>query len=290
MSLTNGRYVSVRAVIGKVYRDMGMADQIEFADAVEWAGEAIELIGAPFHMEEKVEELTVSNYRASLPCDLHYIITARGLITSDIDNCNSDKIAYRPMRYSTDAFHHYYCKNNGDHFCKSDLTYKVNDNFLFSNFETGKVMIAFKAIPTDKDGYPKIPDDVKFREAVAGHIKWKLAFIKWVGGKIPQAVYQKIEQDRDWYIGAAQTRGQMPSVDMMESIKNNWIRLIPKINQHRDGFEGAGHQEERYTQNSSTATDAHSKTNLDSSRTFFHYKDSGTCEVCNGDTCTCETS
>jgi hypothetical protein len=56
---------------------------------------------------------------------------------------------------------------------------------------------------------------------------------------------RKIEQERDWYIGAAQTRGHMPSVDMMESIKNNILRLIPKINQHSDGFASSGSQEQR---------------------------------------------
>jgi hypothetical protein len=36
-------------------------------------------------------------------------------------------------------------------------------------------------------------------------------------------MYMKIEQERDWYIGAAQT---MPSIDMMESIKNQYIDYL----------------------------------------------------------------
>ena len=34
-----------------------------------------------------------------------------------------------------------------------------------------------------------IPDDIKFRHAVAYHIMWKLAFIKWMNGNMPSGVY-----------------------------------------------------------------------------------------------------
>lgn len=247
----NGKYISINEIISKVYRDMGISDQINFADAVEWAGEAIDIIGAPFHLIEKVKSVRVENYKAEIPCELHYIITIGGLETTleeeNEESCDAEKLPYVAMRYSTDAYHHWYCKYNDDHkCCNAEYTYKVNDNFIFTNFKEGRILISFKAIPIDENGYPKIPDDVKFKEAVAGQIKWRLAFIKWMEGKLPQAAFQLIERDRDWYIGAAQTRAQMPSVDMAESLKNNWLRLIPKINQHADGFRSAGHREERY--------------------------------------------
>lgn len=244
----SSKYTSVHEIISKVYRDMGMQDEINIASAVEWAGEAIELIGAPFHLTERVEHLAVENYRAKLPCDLHYVQTVKGcpgeLSTDTCFKPSTD--AYLPMRYSTDLFHHWYC--DSDHFCdpaSASLTYKLNDDYINPNFEKGHVLISYMGIPIDKDGFPKIPDDIKFKEAVAGHIEWRLAFIKWMSGKMPAGVYQKLEQDRNWYIGAAQTRAQMPSIDMLEPIKNNWIRLIPKINQHSDGFKSSGVPEQR---------------------------------------------
>jgi len=72
-----------------------------------------------------------------------------------------------------------------------------------------------------------------------------LAFIKLIAGTISESIYAKLAQERDWYIAAAQTRGHMPSVDQLEGIKNNIIRLIPKINQHSDAFKTANHQEQR---------------------------------------------
>lgn len=268
----NGKYVSVHNIVEKAYRDLGISDDINILNAVEWAGEAIELIGAPTTLKDKIEAVTIEDFKAKLPCDMHLLITCRGFSGSIPDDCDRN---YLPMRYSTDAFHTY-CRRNKDASCSSDLTYTVNDDYIFTNFEEGEVQLAYAGIPVDEHGWPVIPDQIKFREAVASHIKWKLGFIKWSQGKMPGAVYQKLEQDRDWYIGAAQSAGNMPNPDMMESIKNNWIRLIPKINQQHDGFRGVGQREERYTKNSHSIgrSEGGSDDTKDGSETFFNYKDS----------------
>jgi len=250
--LGNGKYVSIEPILAKVYRDMGMTEDLDITDAIEWAGEAMEFIGATVFLNEKVKSVDVENYKAKLPVELHYINTVAGVdMVVDKLNCpDENSIAYAAMRYTTDSFHHWRCGFSEDSSCASDLTYSINDDYLFPNFSEGKVLISYMAMPVDDRGYPTIPDDVKFKEAVASHIKWRIGFIRWMSGKLPGAVYQKLEQDRDWYISAAQTRDKMPSMDMAESIKNNWLRLIPKINQHSDGHKSAGMAEQRRTHNS----------------------------------------
>jgi len=250
--ITGSKYISVYAIINKVYRDMGMSDAINLNDAIEWAGEAMEFIGAALSYIDKTKEIEIKDYKGTLPCGLHYIETASASAYKhdEVDEDCEYKPHYRQMRYSTDAYHHTYCANNRDCNCISDLTYKVNDDSLYTNFEEGSVLLAYKSIPVDDEGYPMIPDDVKFKNAVAYHIMYKLAFIKFMAGKISQRAYDIIDRDRDFYIGAANTRANLPSVDMAESIKNNWIRLIPKINQHADGFKSAGSAEQRNTHNS----------------------------------------
>lgn len=268
----NGKYVSINNIITKVYRDMGMSDQINYTDAVEWIGEAIELIGNPGTHHEIVDIIEVSEYRARLPLCLHQIQSAWGYDGVVDAGCLNDTTGFIPMRYSTDVMHHYTtsCK---DRECQSRLTYKVNNDFMFANFESGAIKLSYWAIASDENGFPLIPDQIKFREAVAGHLKWKIAFIKWMGGKMPGAVYQKIEQDRDWYIGAAQTAGQMPGLDMMEGIKNNFLRLIPKINQHMDGFQSAGDAEQRITHNSLGSSGTDGSADDRPSSTFFFFRD-----------------
>ena len=63
----------------------------------------------------------------------------------------------------------------------------------------------------------------------------------------------------------------MPGIDMMESLKNNFIRLIPKINQHADGFASAGNPEQRILHNSAASSKGSSNTDKAIGRTFFNY-------------------
>tara|TARA_R110000751_G_scaffold8281_7_gene33107 strand:+ start:5182 stop:6066 length:885 start_codon:yes stop_codon:yes gene_type:complete len=291
MSIWNGKYVSVNNIISKVYRDMDMSDQLNISDAVEWCGEALELIGSPGTLTEAVTVIEVADYKAEIPSDLHQIQTCwaySGTVQtddSDSDNYLYDITRFIPMRYSTDVMHHYMetCK---DHRCDSEYVYKLNDSYIYPNFQCGAVQLSYWAIPTDDAGFPKIPDQIKFREAVSAHLTWKLARTKMIAGKMPQAIYMEFKQERDWYIGAAQTAGQMPGLDMMESIKNNWIRLIPKINQHSDGFRSAGTAEQRISHNSVGISGvASGSSDRDNNRTFFYYYNIS-CEEDSSDTWT----
>ena len=269
MSIWNGKYVSINNIISKVYRDMDMSDQLNINDAVEWCGEALELIGSPGTLLEKVVILEVSEYRASIPEDLHQIQTIWGH-AGDVDPDCLDALKFVPMRYTTDVMHHYMNECN-DYGCASSLTYSVNNSFIYPSYQCGAVKVSYWAMPTDEQGFPMIPDQIKFREAVAAHLAWKIARIKMISGKMPAPFYAEFKQERDWYIGAAQTAGQMPGLDMMESLKNNWIRLIPKINQHRDGFKSAGDPEQRISHNS-VGFEGGGPVNLkDNDRTFFYY-------------------
>ncbi len=275
--ITNGKYVSCRAIIEKAYRDMGMIDQLNFGDAVEWIGEAIEFIATPMQYIEKIQVICIKHRKGRLPIDMHLLMSAGASSETDI-KCAKN---FAQMRYSTDNYH-MFCAQSHDCHCNSDITYKVNDDYIFVNFDEGSVRLAYRAIPVDEEGYPRIPDDIKFKEAVTAHLKMKIGFIKWMQGKINNNVYQVLERDRDWYIGAAQTRGNTPNPDMMESLKNNWIRLIKKINQQGDGFKSAGHQEERYTHNTINANLP--EINKDtSSPTFFNYKDADSGESVDGE-------
>ena len=39
------------------------------------------------------------------------------------------------------------------------LGYRLNNNYIFTNFEEGSVEISYTAFVTDDDGYPMVPDD-----------------------------------------------------------------------------------------------------------------------------------
>lgn len=257
----NGKVKSIQHVLEKIFRNTGLVEGVDLHDAIEWAGEAIELIGAPQSLTEKVECIDISNGRGDLPCDLHLVMQFRYKTSN----------GYSPMRYASDNFHRH-CKTSTDSSCSSSATYTLSDDCVFTNFDTGVVEVAYRALPTDKNGWPTIPDDIKFVKAVEYYIREKIDYILWRSGKISSGIYEKTVQEQVWSLGAAQTRGAMPSIDEMMNIKNNFLRLIPKINQAEDFFSTLGVQEQRNIHNSKGG--GHSSSNEVNSDDYFDYLDS----------------
>lgn len=243
--MLTGKYKSLRFVVEKVFRDSGYVDEVDIEDVIEWAGECLELIGVPESYVAKQELITIKDGRGLLPCDL--------LTLRQVRFVNEDKNKSLPMVYNTSNFHKYLsheCSRVKEKNC-GERTYTLSDNCIFTGFDEGYVEIAYEAFPTDENGWPKIPDNIKFVKAIEYYIREKIDYLLWRAGKLPQAVYMKTEQEQVWYLAAAQSAGVMPNADRMENIKNNWLRLIPKINQHSDYFASFGNEEQRINHNGS---------------------------------------
>lgn len=150
-----------------------------------------------------------------------------------------------PMKYTTDLFykHQYHC-TNWDLSVPSNYTYKVNNGYIFPNFENGRVLMAYRAIPTDCDGFPLIPSDEKWRTAVMWEIAYKIAKKLWIQGNLEDKRFQFIERDRDWYV--AQAGKHSMSVDEMTSLKNSIVNLIPNPHEENNFFRNLQFPEQRY--------------------------------------------
>lgn len=236
--MLNGKYVSLATVAEKVYRDYGFNEDVDWADMVEWAGDAIDLIRIPMQYFQKTTDgvdtpmIEIVNGRGALPCDLVHIIQ-----TSTCDGT--------PLRYSTDSFHFKKYTTNGcaDVGCLSGTTYKLNDNYIFPSFQTGRIVMAYLAFPTDSDGIPLVPEDMAIQQAVKAYLGERVAFRMFIKGSISGQVYQKINQERDWYIGKAQTSSLVPNKDKTESIKNQWRRLVSFDDAHSNGYQSMSSQQ-----------------------------------------------
>ena len=130
----------------------------------------------------------------------------------------------------------------------SPYTYKINNGAIFTSFEKGFINMQYKAYPIDSEGFLMVPDDEKFRAALKYHIMYKLDFRRWRSNPASpglKALLNDSEQRRDFYVGAARNKAHIPSIDGMEAIKNQWLRSIPKINHHSDGFASMNKIERR---------------------------------------------
>jgi len=110
------------------------------------------------------------------------------------------------------------------------LEYKIVPGYIKTNIRDGYLMVSYLSIPTDSDGYPMIPDDESFKEAIFWYINMKLTYIDWRAGKITKDVYYDAKNTWNFYVKQAYGKAIMPaSLDELESIKNVWVRLIPSM-------------------------------------------------------------
>lgn len=214
--LTPQGYTSVYEIIERVLDTFDNED-VNFSSMVRHIADALLLIGSFKYLENKVETVKIVDNRGELPCDIIYINQTR---------YTKNKQSF-PLRYATESFHStWHDANSPDLKCKSDYTYSLSGNHIFTSFEEGEVDINYRALATDDNGFPLIPDDIKFKLAVEYHLMSKVAEKLFLLDKITSDKFQYIQQQRDWYIGAAQARGNMLSHDQMETLANQMTRLI----------------------------------------------------------------
>jgi len=228
MSLT-GKYVDVAYVIERVYRDYGFDLEIKFDEVIEWIWDIMSLIGAPQPMVDKITDgsdtmpdpIDIVNFRGELPNDVHSVYLARDYDTKMPMVCKSSSF----LRDMEQMFVR-----------ESQFSYTLNNNYIFTSFEEGQVELHYRAFPTNSLGMPMVPDDIKFIMAVQAFIAERIGFRLFMQDNLTREKYQKLEQDRAWYIGAAGTKAQIPSIDEMESIKNRYLRLRINPDLHDASF------------------------------------------------------
>ena len=301
--------ISVKRVIAKVFTDLNLSeDTHRVSDMIEYAGEALEKIGAFSSFTNKVAGkddlpyLVLENYQSLLPHDFHkliqvsYATTSNGpfyplryatgsfdwgstvTVTSDSSDHvspESDLITLTMSLYDL-TYEEALAKLNSEPATKSliqsmltqmegdssrsatgtdyidttfDYTYLITPNYIKTNVETGYIMLAYQAVPTDADGYPMIPDNQSFLDAIYWYINMKLMYPEWKTGKVRDAVYYDARRSWNYYCKQAYGEALMPNKDQIESIKNTWLRLVPEINEHSTAFSTMGQRQIVYNNN-----------------------------------------
>tara|TARA_R100001463_G_scaffold47389_1_gene96203 strand:+ start:1152 stop:1913 length:762 start_codon:yes stop_codon:yes gene_type:complete len=242
----NGRLVSYKTIASTIQRDFPfVTESVTDEEVIEWLGSFMGLTNCPVVLEDKIEHISVCDGKGHLPCDLHLIMQVGKPDTDVLEEAPcAERMA--PMRWKTDRFHTRYHASDSDFHSDSMYTYTVSDNCIYPNFHEGIVSIAYKAIPTDDQGFPMIPADEQWVQAAVHDIAWKTARKLWYSNKMSTDKFQKIEMERDHYFAQAVTYSKMPSIDQRESIKNDRLRSYTNIDHHQDFFRNYQMPEHRY--------------------------------------------
>lgn len=222
--------MSIKQILDDI-TDHPLMKDVTLERVVKHSIDFMRILGVPQIFENKVEKLEVKNHKALLPCDFYQMNQVKLL-----GNCPERS---KMFRYTTDSFHledKYHGKN-------IDLTYMIQNSVIFTSIEEGEIEISYQAVMTDNDGYPLIPDNGSFANALELYIKLKVFTYLFDTGKISQAVYQNTQQEYSWAVGQASNQLKMVTLDQMESLSNIWSNLLIRAREHKYGFINTGTKE-----------------------------------------------
>ena len=107
--------------------------------------------------------------------------------------------------------------------------YSIDHPYIRTSFKCGYVCMAYIAQPLDANGFPMIPDEVSYIEAVKRYLIYKIRYPEFIRGQLPGQIFMKLEQDWHWYCAQARNKTRMPdTVDKLQNLLDQRNRLIPK--------------------------------------------------------------
>lgn len=123
------------------------------------------------------------------------------------------------------------------------LQYTIKPGYIMTNVPCGYLKLSYSAIPTDDEGYALIPDKVSYTEAVYWYVMKQLYYPDWKNGQLRDAVYYDMRNNWNFYRNQAYAEALMPNEDGMESLKNNWNKLYPELNDHSSFYSHTGERQ-----------------------------------------------
>lgn len=113
------------------------------------------------------------------------------------------------------------------------LQYMLKPGHIVTNVENGYIKLSYDAIPVDIDGYPMIPDNQSYFEAIYWYVTMKFKYPLYLNGRMPQHIYFDIRNSWNFYRKQAYAEALMPTQDELENIKNTWTKLVPVYDDNR---------------------------------------------------------
>ncbi len=250
----NGRHIPIGRVLYRAMRNPH-AEDLTGEMAAEYAFELIRLLGIPLSYGDQSVYSEIDNYRVKLPNNLLYIRGIRFKVDSvDPEENEEDteaeeffeglerqlegRVNWIPVKYTGNIYQSsYHCEDYLDYECKTDITYTINNNYAFLSEPTGAIEISYRGLILDEEGYPMIPDNQPFENALYYYIL-KEHFFPLVGvGKISQYFYEKLEQEYTWAAGKAQNSLQLAGMEHWEATMNGIRRFIQYQNFSDYGYD-----------------------------------------------------
>jgi len=255
----SGRYTTISTVLENIYRNYGL--EVPKSEAMEHVWEAIGVFGRPEVLIPDVADVEVVDYKGMLPSEMYMFLGCREKATK-IPLLPSTGMYGVPESSSTSASVSYITTYNKEYtdgvlqddivtafvsigydikdFLRyseqSDYRYTISKGAISTNLKNTTLEVAFLGFPVWEDGTPMIPEDAKVLRGIVDYIAEKIAFKMMLTDKLTERKWKFIEEKTLWSVSAAMNYLKLPTLAVMEGIKNQQIRLLPKGNAWENGF------------------------------------------------------
>jgi len=202
------------------------------------------LISKVKELQAEIADAQASGIEYSSTTSVLNEINSRIVVLENVYFKNSNNM--QPLQYGASNFHRsMHCDNCVNENVSYEDTYIIDNDYIKTSFESGKICLSYKAFPTDEDCYPLVPDDISYSEALFWYVYKKILLSK-PDFKKNGINYSFAEQQWKYYCTQARNAANFPDIDKYESFMNQWVRLIPNINRHDVGFEQLNTREDLY--------------------------------------------
>ena len=215
------KQISSKAVINKIYRDLGLDDSNYLFDLVEWLGEALEFIGSYSQLELFNRKIPIYDHKGILPDNF---VSMQQVMYED------NIISFNPVSFYSHE------KDSPNLYVNTEESYSFNPGYIITSFEEGELHLSYKGVPTCPDGYPMVPDNQYFKEALFWYC-YRQMILRGYNSKVAQITYDYADQKWKFYCTAARNKANYPSVDEYDRFKQVWVGLVTPQHLHEAGYD-----------------------------------------------------
>jgi len=247
--------VSIKSVVAKLIRNTRINDSSYMSDLLEWIPEAMGMLRTNNELKPCYKTISIKNYHGKFPCGLLSLdaveyegarlregstqahVASMPSFLTNIDGTSSVYITDTDVTIEN----HIDSRISGSDIAAvsfgTSAFYKVQMDYIQTSFEEGNIKIYFHKMPVDVQGYPLIPGNENYKEALYWYMRAKLIEAGW---QDPLFSWDKcFHMWEHIYAPRAINEIRYPSVDRMERLLRSTVRLIPPQHFYTDFFTGS---------------------------------------------------
>lgn len=193
-------YISSKEIIGQVLTDFNVPKTDYIDRMYDWIRNALEIMEMEKYYTNSVCIKDIENNKTTLPCCIEFL---HSIWVPKVEggNCRNDKGLQKLTIRNNPLIGKLIKDNYHPHSFGT-----VDGNFLYTSFEKGQVIIFYRGVPVDKEGYPLVPRNAKVKEALPFYIIYRLGLsgydhprIKWNEAyQMWERLYPAASNSVDW--------------------------------------------------------------------------------------------